>query len=51
MNEIDDLLKLSNRGHSRMSGVAKFWVVLTAISVGIFILFFTVLILAAIFLK
>jgi hypothetical protein len=51
MNEIDDLLKISNRGHSRMSGAAKFWVVLTAISVGVFVLFCIALILAAIFLK
>jgi hypothetical protein len=51
MSEIDELLKISNRGHSRLSGAAKFWVVLTAISVGIFVLFWVAIILAAISLK
>ena len=51
MNEIEELLKISNRGHNRMNGAAKFWVVLTAISVGIFVLFLILLILAAIFMK
>lgn len=51
MNGIDELLKISNREHDSMSGVAKFWVVLTAIAVGIFILFWLALLLLAVFLK
>jgi hypothetical protein len=51
MSEIDELLKISNRGHSRLSGAAKFWVGFTAISVGIGVLFCIALILAAIFMK
>ncbi len=47
MNEIDDLLKISNRGHNLLSGAAKFWVVLAwSLSVGIPILVVIALIVA-----
>jgi hypothetical protein len=49
MSEIDDLLRISNRGHKRMSGAAKFfWVFFILGNAGLGVLIILA-ILAAIF--
>lgn len=51
MSEIDDLLKISNREHKRMSSAAKFWVFFTLGSAGFGVLLIILVVLAAIFLR
>jgi hypothetical protein len=50
MSEMDELLRISNKGHKQLSGAAKFWVGITVVSTGFGVLVLLALILAALFL-
>ncbi len=49
MSEIDDLLRIANRGHEQISGVAKFWVFFALGSTGFAVLIILLAGLASIF--